>query len=136
MPSLASQIGSGFAAGAMLTLSMKFVVTRKIKDTHFLAMTFFLGFAGTVASLPLFFIFESPSSLIPTTAMGGLLEVGLLSAFGAVASINLALKIEDAGVVALVRSCDVICAFMLQFIFLGVVPDLLRYGIADYSVAR
>lgn len=111
----------------MLTLSMKFVVTRKIKDTHFLAMTFFLGFTGTVVSLPLFLAFEDASSIIPTSEKSLFLELGLLSGFGAVASINLALKLEDAGVVALVRSCDVIAAFMLQFIFLGVVPDLLRF---------
>lgn len=40
----------------------------------------------------------------------------------------LAVKFEKAGPVALLRSNDVIFSFLLQFWFLGVVPDMYRYN--------
>jgi drug/metabolite transporter (DMT)-like permease len=89
-------------------------------------MTFFLGLFGVVISLPLFLIFEELNSLVPSTVDGLLLRLGLFSGFCAVASINLALKMEMAGLVALIRSCDVIFAFLLQYVFLDEAPDLLR----------
>jgi len=119
-------VGSAYAIGALVSLSMKFVVTRKIKSAHFLTMTFFLGSLGLFISLPFFLIFEDITTLIETSGKGLWLRLGLLSAFCAVASINLALKMEDAGLVALIRSCDVIFAFILQYFVLGVTPDLLR----------
>jgi uncharacterized metal-binding protein len=55
-----------------------------------------------------------------TFGVAGLSFVGQMS-------IVLALKFEQAGPVALIRSCDVIFGFLLQFVFLDVIPDLWRY---------
>ncbi|XP_037035856.1 solute carrier family 35 member G1-like [Bradysia coprophila] len=118
-------IGSALAVGAMLCLSTKFAVTRKIKETHYLLMTLFLGGCGFLISFPLFLAFEDISSIVPKRWEDYVLVGGLLSAFFSIACINLALKNEDAGPVALIRSCDVIFAFLFQYIFLSVVPDTL-----------
>ena len=51
--------------------------------------------------------------------------------------ITLALQYEEAGPIALCRTCDVIFSFVWQFAFLGIVPDLFRYVIIqqlDYVV--
>jgi len=116
--------GSLFAVGALFSLSLKFVVTRSIKETHFLTMTFFLGACGFVIAFPLFISLEDWNSILPKTSFEFLLTSGLLLGFCAVVSINLALKMEAAGTVALVRSLDVIFAFLLQFVFLGEIPDM------------
>jgi drug/metabolite transporter (DMT)-like permease len=107
---------------------MKLVVTRAIKTANFLTMTAILGGCGLLMlmSLPLFLLFEEHDLIAPKTMEDALLVSGLLLAFCSIACINLALKLENAGPVTLIRSCDVIFAFLLQFIFLGVVPDLLR----------
>jgi len=42
------------------------------------------------------------------------------------ALLTLALQVEDAGPVALVRTCEVVFAFMWQFLFLDVIPDVYR----------
>lgn len=120
------QVGSALAVAAMLCLSTKFAITRKIKETHFLLMTLFLGGCGLLISLPLFLAFEELSSIVPKELNEFLLVAGLTSAFASIACINLALKNEDAGPVSLIRSCDVIFAFLFQFIFLSVIPDALR----------
>jgi drug/metabolite transporter (DMT)-like permease len=68
--------------------------------------------------------FTLPAGLYDSLLLSGL---ALLSFIGQM-TIILALKFEQAGPVALVRSCDVIFGFVLQFIFLGVVPDAYRYS--------
>lgn len=114
------------AVAAMLCLSTKFAVTRKIKETHYLLMTLFLGGCGFVISFLLFLAFEDFTSIIPKQWEEYLLVGGLVSAFLSIACINLALKNEDAGPVSLIRSCDVIFAFLFQYVFLAVIPDTLR----------
>lgn len=89
-------------------------------------MTLTVGLVGVFLSLPLFLIFEEWDSIIPVYAEAMAMTMSFLMAFCAMGSIFLALKMENAGLVALVRSCDVIFAFLLQYIFLGVEPDLLR----------
>lgn len=119
-------MGSALAVGAMLCLSTKFAITRKIKETHYLLMTLFLGGCGFLISFPLFLAFEDFESIVPKRWEEVLLVAGLMSAFCSIAFINLALKNEDAGPVSLIRSCDVIFAFLFQYIFLSVIPDTLR----------
>lgn len=120
------QVGSALAVGAMLCLSTKFAITRKIKEVHFLLMTLFLGGCGLIISVPLFLAFEEPSTIVPKSWEECALMAGLISAFFSIAFINLALKNEDAGPVSLIRSCDVIFAFLFQYIVLSVIPDMLR----------
>lgn len=91
-------------------------------------MTLFLGGCGFLISFPLFLAFEDFTSIVPKQWNEFLLVAGMMSAFSAIACINLALKNEDAGPVSLIRSCDVIFAFIFQYIFLGVIPDTLRYS--------
>lgn len=89
-------------------------------------MTLFLGGCGFLISFPLFLAFEDFESIVPKRWEEVLLVAGLMSAFCSIAFINLALKNEDAGPVSLIRSCDVIFAFLFQYIFLSVIPDTLR----------
>jgi drug/metabolite transporter (DMT)-like permease len=117
-------IGSGLAIGALFSLSFIFATMRKIKQVHYLLMTAFLGGCGLLITLPIFLIKEDFSSLFPETMSNGLLLIGLLAAFFAITCNNIALQLENAGIVALVRSFDVIFAFLLQFIFLGQAPDI------------
>lgn len=105
---------------------MKFVVTRKIHNANVFLMTLFLGSTGILFSLPLFLIFEDWNTIIPKNTTECFLVLGLLGAFAAIFSINSALKRDEAGPIALVRTLDVIFAFLLQFLFLNVVPDFLR----------
>jgi len=64
---------------------------------------------------------------IPQGLGDSLLTLGVagLSFLGQM-SIVLALKFEQAGPVALIRSCDVIFGFLLQYIFLNEIPDAWR----------
>ena len=89
--------------------------------------TLCLGLMGIVVSLPLYLIFEDWGSVIPKDMSEWFLVAGLFGAF-CDGSIVTALKPENAGPVALVRSLDVLFAFILQFQFLDIVPDLLRYN--------
>jgi len=64
-------------------------------------MTIFLGGCGLLISLPLFLILEEYEAIVPKTTEDVLLVAGLLMAFLSIASINLALKMENAGPVSI-----------------------------------
>jgi uncharacterized membrane protein len=58
-----------------------------------------------------------------------LIYVGILALMSFLGQLFLvlALKCEQAGPFAIFNTCDTIFAFILQFIFLGTVPDIFRY---------
>lgn len=89
-------------------------------------MTLVFGVIGvTQALLLIYFLghFNLPTELLDSILVGG---VAGLSFIGQMA-IVLALKFEQAGPVALIRSCDVLFGFLFQYIFLHVAPDMFRY---------
>ena len=64
---------------------------------------------------------------LPDGLEDSLLLVGVAGlSFVGQMSIILALKFEQAGPVALIRTCDVVFGFLFQFIFMGVVPNVYR----------
>jgi len=84
------------------------------------------GVEGTLECAVLAFacgVFELPQSGLEW----GLLVALVLITWGGQTSLILALQFEQAGVVSLINSTDTIFAFILQFIFLSVIPDMYRY---------
>jgi len=115
-------IGTGLACGSLVCSALIVIITRKIREVQFALMTLVFGVIGVLQAFILTQIFNNFS--LPGHLEDSLLVLGLggLSFLGQMAII-LALKFEQAGPVALIRTCDVLFGFLLQFIFLGVVPD-------------
>jgi drug/metabolite transporter (DMT)-like permease len=123
---LSVQIGSGLALGCMILAAISYTVLRYIRKVHYSVTTFFLGVWGTVEMLILALMFDALS--VPK----GMEEIGLVCGLASLTflgqcAIVLAMKAEQAGPVALVRTFDVIFGFFLQIIVLGMMPDALRY---------
>jgi drug/metabolite transporter (DMT)-like permease len=55
----------------------------------------------------------------------GVMSIGILFGSGALL-LAIALHTEEAGIVSLICTSDVVFAFIFQFIFLGDVPDIFR----------
>lgn len=118
--------GSAYAVGALFSLSLKFVITRSIKEVNVLTMTFFIGSCGIIVALTCFLAMDRWDAILPKSKTEFILTASLFSYFICIITIGLALKMENVTTVALVRSFDVLSAFLLQFVFLGIVPDILR----------
>ncbi|CAL8122538.1 unnamed protein product [Orchesella dallaii] len=116
-------IGSAFAVGSLFCSALIVIITRKIREVHFTVMTLVFGVIGVAqAGLLIYFLghFNMPNELFDSLLVAG---VGGLSFLGQMA-IVLALKFENAGPVALIRSCDVLFGFLFQYVFLDVAPDI------------
>ncbi len=110
---------------SMLTATMVFVIIRYLKDVHVSLMTLFLGCWGTAQSIICSVVigeFKLPQSLEHWLLAGALAGITLLGQV----TMTLALQCEQAGSVAVVRTCDCLFAFLLQFVLLSTVPDLYR----------
>ena len=110
----------------MLT-SVAIVFVRYLRGVNASLVVLFVGIIQLLqcgsASL-IFGVFSLPSGPIEWCLM---VLLGALS-FGSQMFLTLALKCEQAASFTVLRnSSDTIFAFLLQFIFLGVVPDLYRY---------
>jgi drug/metabolite transporter (DMT)-like permease len=110
----------------MILTSVAIVFVRYLREAHVALILFAVGFLQLLQNTTIAMIlgvfdlnFDSYHLML-----AGLL--GLVSFIGQM-SLTLALKCEQAGLFAIVRTCDVIFAFILQFLFLGVVPDVFRY---------
>lgn len=119
------QTGTCFALGSLCCNAVMTVITRGIREVQFSLMLVVFGGLGMLQSFVM--SMWSGGLVIPeeVMALGMLGGVFALSFVGQM-SIILGLKFEQAGPVALIRTCDVIWGFLLQFAFLGVVPDLYR----------
>ncbi|ODM97265.1 Solute carrier family 35 member G1 [Orchesella cincta] len=118
-------IGSAFAVGSLFCSALIVIITRKIREVHFTVMTLVFGIIGVVQAGLLIHFLGSYTTTLPTELFDSLLIAGVggLSFLGQM-SIVLALKFENAGPVALIRSCDVLFGFLFQYIFLDVAPDV------------
>ncbi|CAL8110064.1 unnamed protein product [Orchesella dallaii] len=115
-------IGSALALGCMLLASISFTVLRYIRKVHYSITTLMFGLWGTVENIVLAFalhVFKSPSGLKEWGLIGTL---ALLTFIGQCAII-LAMKAEQAGPVAVVRTFDVIFGVIWQIIILHSFPD-------------
>lgn len=118
-----------FAAGSLFCSSTMVIITRKIRHVHLSVMMMSFGLLGIIQSLAIIFIFGEGRIIVPDNVEEALLTAGVaLFSFLGQTSYILGIKLEKAGPVAVVKSCDVIFSFLLQFVFLGVAPDLFRYG--------
>ncbi|ODN00887.1 Solute carrier family 35 member G1 [Orchesella cincta] len=116
-------MGAGYAFVGMLTAAVSMVVLRYLRGVHVSMVTLTFGMWGTLISGIGSTIIERFD--VPTTAEHIVLALCLAAAtFFAQVGITIAMKYEQAGAVAIVRSCDTIFAFVLQFLILGTVPDL------------
>lgn len=107
--------------------TLTFVVLRMLASVHFSLTTFSCGFIGSLEALLLCSVantFEIPHGLHDWILV---LTIAFMYFVGQT-FLTLALQLEDAGPVALVRSCDVIFAYVWQYLFLNVVPDLFRWA--------
>lgn len=104
------QIGTSYAAAALICSSIIVIITRKIRKLDFSIMLIVFGVIGVVqaAGFELAWgtgrFFDIPRGLEKSLLIGGLAACAF---FGQVA-IVLALKSEEAGPVALLRSCEVV----------------------------
>ncbi|CAG7734871.1 unnamed protein product [Allacma fusca] len=116
-------IGAGLALGCAVFLSAAIVMIRHLKEIHHSITLIGFGFWGTIESAILAFAFgvmEFPTEL-NDILMG--VATGLLSC-GSQMFLIFALKCDSCGPVALVKTTDVIFAFLWQGIFFGIYPDV------------
>ena len=111
----------------MMCASVVIILVRKTRKVHF-SYTMLVGstwgFCQSVIAASAFNAMEWPRSTKDLILAFGLLPIFLCSAQF---SIIMALKFDGAGPVSLVRALEVIFAFSLQIIFLGVMPDLFSF---------
>lgn len=111
---------------SMLCATTVFIVLRSLRKVHIGVITGVFGFIGVLQCSILSAIihrFDIPSNGWQCFLV---FNVALLSFLGQ-AFITCALKYEQAGVISLMRSFDVIFAFIWQYIFLNVYPDLYSF---------
>jgi drug/metabolite transporter (DMT)-like permease len=109
----------------MILAAISYTVLRYIRKVHYSVTTLMLGVYGTFEMLILAILFNVlniPNSL---NEWGLVATLATFTFFGQCAII-MAMKAEQAGPVALIRTCDVIFGFGLQIIILGKIPDWLR----------
>ena len=99
------------------------VILRYVRGVHVSLASLGFGFWGTVICLIWSLVIrrfdrpETPKEITLTICMAGV-------TFGTQYLLGFAMKHEHAGMVAIVRSCDAVFAFLLQFLLLGTRPDL------------
>ena len=119
------QIGTGFACGSLVCSALMTIITRKIREVQFALMLVVFGIIGMIEAVIFSQVMNGFS--LPEGLEDSLLLVGVAGlSFVGQMSIILALKFEQAGPVALIRTCDVVFGFLFQFVFMGVVPNIYR----------
>src|SRR5690348_11116567 len=105
----------------MICASIVFLLLRSLRKIHVGVITGFFGLIGVVQSAVLCLIIQRFD--IPESAWEWflILSVATLSFLGQT-FITCSLKYEQAGAISLVRSFDVIFAFIWQYLFLDVHP--------------
>ncbi|XP_021959979.1 solute carrier family 35 member G1 isoform X2 [Folsomia candida] len=117
-------IGTALACGSLFCSALIVIITRKIREVHFALMICVFGIIGVAQAAIMAHTLGHGHLDVPTQLEDLLLTVGVATfSFFGQSAIVLALKFEQAGPVALLRSCDVIFGFILQFLVLHIVPD-------------
>ncbi|ODM86990.1 hypothetical protein Ocin01_19692, partial [Orchesella cincta] len=113
-------IGIAASVSSMLLLTVHFVTLRHLRTMHHALVNFCFVFWGLVESV---LVAISMDVFHPSQDFK---EIGLIiaTAFLALSCITLALKYEQAGTVALVRTIEVVFAFVWQAVILGSQPDI------------
>ena len=108
----------------MLGNASSYIFMRELRDVHFalLNMTFtFWGVSEALGASLITGVLKLPEGLHDSIVIYVVLP---MLVFLGQFTLTLALKFENAGPVALVRTTDVLFSFCWQFIFLGVIPDI------------
>lgn len=119
------------AIGAACTM----VILRKIgKSVHYYLSVWYYAVLGLIECVIVLFILDEWT--IPFCGWDGwtLMAIGLLGIAGQT-FLTKALQIEKAGPVALMRTMDVVLAFILQFLFLNRKPTWLSLGGALFVIS-
>ncbi|CAL8099587.1 unnamed protein product [Orchesella dallaii] len=118
-------IGAGLAITCAVFMAGAIVMIRHLKQIHHcITLIGFAGF-GTIEAALLawgFGVLEFPTETIDILKA---CAIGLLSC-GSQMFLIFALKCDNAGPIALVKTTDVVFAFLWQMIFVQVFPDILR----------
>jgi drug/metabolite transporter (DMT)-like permease len=102
-----------------------YVALRWLRPVHYAVVTFFYGFYSVIECL--IFALIAGTYELPQTGEHWLLAIALgVIAFFGQSMFTIALKFEDAGPVALIRTSEVIFTFIWQIIFLSEIPDMSR----------
>jgi drug/metabolite transporter (DMT)-like permease len=116
------------ALACMFFSALIIVFQRYLREVHFSLVSLSSGIWGVLQCTVLAFtfgVFELPDQNSDPKVIIYLSGLAFLTFF-AQSFIVLALKFEQAGPVSITQSCDVIFAFMWQFVFLSVIPDYFR----------
>ena len=122
-------MGVGYVLLGTVFLSLYFVLTRRIGlKQHFLVNIFYPSLFGSMF-VPIIMLSNGEHIIIPQCWKSLLygLVVGLSGLIGLVL-LALALKLEDAGPLVLIRNLDIIYAFLLQCFFMGIPPSRWSIG--------
>jgi drug/metabolite transporter (DMT)-like permease len=110
----------------MLCLASNYVILRHLRTVNHALLNLIFSFWGFSESLIISLwlgVLEFPESGRDIL----LIIVSAFLSFFAQTCLTLALKYELAGPVSLLRTTEVIFAFVWQLLFLGVIPDIFRY---------
>lgn len=119
--------GSLYAIGSMLLASIVYCILRYLKDVHYSIFGIFIGVTGVSFGLGMTFglgVFVMPATgqdLVYFISLAGLVCFSSIS-------IVIALQNEEAFVVSLVRSCDVVFSFVWEMCLNQTYPDWYRGG--------
>ena len=117
-------IGAAFALLGTVCQAIGFVITRSIKDVDFSVVTIWSGLFGSFP--PILIAVALGTFSLPSTAHTPIvILIGVLSFMGQ-SLMTLALQVEDAGIVALVRKADdILVAYLIQVFYFHNIPNYL-----------
>ncbi|CAL8099512.1 unnamed protein product [Orchesella dallaii] len=118
-----SFIGVLSSFSSMILLTIHYVAIRYIRTLHHALVNLFFALWGLIECLVVAYaigVLEVPKDMREV----GLIILTAFLAFFAQTCVTLALKYEQAGPVALVRTSEVVFAFLWQALFLNVQPDM------------
>lgn len=111
----------------MTFATFTYVALRWLKPVHYAVVTFFYGFYSVIECL-IFALIAGVLEVPESTEHWALaIALGLLAFLGQ-SMFTMALKYEDAGPIALIRTSEVIFTFIWQIVFLAEIPDSFRFG--------
>ncbi|XP_021944944.2 solute carrier family 35 member G1 isoform X1 [Folsomia candida] len=117
-------IGISFALASMVCTGISFVLVRYLRTIHFSVMMTFFGVWGTM-ECGLLSVWYGDGVIFPEEMKDSVLALLLaVLSFISQGSLVLGLKFEQASMVAVFRTLDVLFGFVWQGLLLGVVPDV------------
>jgi len=114
-------IGIGIACATMITVALQLIIIRSLGQVHHGIANLFAVVWSAIQGFILCWIVDA-LELPPLGDIIGLSLAGVCFGF-ALTFLVLALQLEEAGVVALVRTSEVVFIFFWQWVVVGTTPD-------------